>query len=95
MLQPSILALLSALTIVFGLVVDRFGGAWGQPLVSVWVWALCALLMAAHPARRVRLLACLVIATAGEVVLSLAWGLYDYRLGNLPLFVPPGHVLLY
>ncbi len=93
--QTLTLALLCALTIAFGLVADRFGGAWGQPLVSVWVWALCALLVAAHPAQRSRLLACLVIATAGEVVLSLVWGLYDYRLGNLPLFVPPGHVLLY
>lgn len=93
--RSSILALLSALTIAFGLVADRFGGAWGQPLVSVWAWAVCALLVAACPAQRVRLLACLVIATAGEVVLSLVWGLYDYRLGNLPLFVPPGHVLLY
>jgi hypothetical protein len=37
---------------------------------------------------------CLVIATIGEVVLSVVWGLYAYRLGNVPLFVPPGHVLL-
>ena len=40
------------------------------------------------------LMACLVIATAGEIVLSLGWGLYTYRLDNIPLFVPPGHVLL-
>ena len=26
---------------------------------------------------------------------SLAWGLYDYQFGNVPLFVPPGHALLY
>jgi hypothetical protein len=29
------------------------------------------------------------------VVLSLVWHIYDYRLGNLPLFVPPGHVMLF
>jgi hypothetical protein len=34
------------------------------------------------------------IATAGELFLSLAWGLYTYRLGNVPLFVPPGHALM-
>jgi hypothetical protein len=34
--------------------------------------------------------ACLVIATAGELVLSLVWGLYDYRLGNLPSSCRPG-----
>jgi hypothetical protein len=39
-------------------------------------------------------MACLVLATAGELFLSLVWGLYTYRLGNIPFFVPPGHVLL-
>jgi hypothetical protein len=43
----------------------------------------------------VALVLCLLIATAGEVILSLVWGLYDYRLHNIPLFVPPGHVLLF
>ena len=89
------LALLVGLTIALGLVADRFGGAWGQPLVSLWAWGLCGMLLWRERAWRPRLLACLVIATAGELVLSLVWGLYDYRLGNLPLFVPPGHVLLY
>lgn len=83
------------LTILVGLAVDRHGGAWGQPLVSLWVWLLFGVLMIQAAALRLRLMACLLIATAGEVVLSLVWGLYDYRLGNLPLFVPPGHVLLY
>jgi len=89
------LSLVVVLTIAVGLLADRFGGAWGQPLVNVWAWALCGLLLWREAAWRSRLLACLVIATVGEVVLSLVWGLYDYRLGNLPLFVPPGHVLLY
>lgn len=83
------------LTILVGLAVDRHGGVWGQPLVSLWVWLLFGVLMVQAAGLRLRLLACLLIATAGEVVLSLVWGLYDYRLGNLPLFVPPGHVLLY
>ena len=83
------------LTILVGLAVDRHGGAWGQPLVSLWVWLLFGVLMFQAADLRLRLLACLLIATAGEVVLSLVWGLYDYRFGNLPLFVPPGHVLLY
>jgi hypothetical protein len=88
-------ALLASFTILAGLVLDRFGGAWGQPLVSLWVWGLFGVLVYRSAGLRAQLLACLAIATAGEVVLSLAWGLYDYRLGNLPLFVPPGHVLLY
>src|SRR3712207_5764707 len=35
------------------------------------------------------------IATCVELFLSMVWGLYQYRLGNVPLFVPPGHGLLY
>ena len=83
-------------TIAIGLVVDARGGPWGQLAVSVAAWALLARLwLVSHPSQRPALLACLVYATAGEVFLSLAWGLYDYRLGNIPLFVPPGHVLLF
>jgi hypothetical protein len=35
------------------------------------------------------------IATGVELFLSLVWGLYQYRWGNVPLFVPSGHGLLY
>src|SRR4051794_23115695 len=34
-------------------------------------------------------------ATIGEVTGSLVWGVYRYRLHNLPLFVPPAHGLVY
>jgi hypothetical protein len=54
-----------------------------------------ALLRASARADRIAYLLCLAFATGGEVFLALVWGIYDYRLGNLPLFVPPGHVLLY
>ena len=46
-------------------------------------------------AGRTMMLLCLAYASIGEVLLSLVWRVYDYRLGNLPLFVPPGHVLLF
>jgi len=35
------------------------------------------------------------IATLGEIVLSLGWGLYSYRHAVIPLYVPPGHGLFY
>jgi hypothetical protein len=83
-------------TIAIGLFVDQHGGAHGQFAVNVLAWAALARLWSlSAPAQRPALLACLVFATAGEVFLSLVWGLYDYRLGNIPLFVPPGHVLLF
>ncbi|HMV54525.1 MAG TPA: hypothetical protein PLV48_00540 [Rhodocyclaceae bacterium] len=89
-------ALLIAFTIAAGLALDQFGGPWGQPVVNLWAAGLLAWLAARRLAQQWRaLLACLLFATAGEIVLSLVWGLYDYRLGNIPLFVPPGHVLLY
>jgi hypothetical protein len=31
----------------------------------------------------------------GEVTGSLVWGVYHYRLHNLPLFIPPAHGLVY
>ena len=36
-----------------------------------------------------------LFATIGEVTGSLVWGVYHYRLHNLPLFIPPAHGLVY
>jgi hypothetical protein len=36
-----------------------------------------------------------VVATCAEVVGSIVWGVYTYRLENLPSFVPPCHGLVY
>lgn len=83
-------------TIAIGLLVDQGWAAHGQAAVNAAAWLVFALLWwRSAPGQRPLLLACLAFATAGEVFLSLAWGLYDYRLGNIPLFVPPGHVLLF
>lgn len=82
-------------TIVAGLWIDQ-SYAWGQGVVNAVAWAVFVLLWIRSPREeRPALAFCLVFATAGEIFLSLAWGLYDYRLGNIPLFVPPGHVLLF
>jgi hypothetical protein len=83
-------------TIVLGLLVDQHWARHGQAVVSAAAWIVCAALWVRSDARqRPALAACLLFATAGEVFLSLGWGLYQYRLGNVPLFVPPGHVLLF
>ena len=39
--------------------------------------------------------AAIIIATTGEVVLSLGWGLYTYRNALIPLYVPFGHGVFY
>lgn len=61
---------------------------------AVWLIFLAMLVRAPH-GERLSLLACLVYATLGEITLALSWGLYEYRLGGIPLFVPPGHALLF
>ena len=45
--------------------------------------------------RRAQTLGVIVFATIGEVTGSLIWGLYTYRLHNLPMFVPPAHGLVF
>jgi len=37
----------------------------------------------------------LFIALAGEVLFSLVLGMYEYRLENIPVYVPPGHAIIY
>ena len=67
----------------------------GQVAIGLAVWALLLMLLAPLPAQERHLyLACVTIATAGELFLSLVWGLYVYRLDNVPMFVPPGHALM-
>jgi len=88
--------LLIVITVVAGLALDQHWARHGQVVVSAITWLVLLALWTRTGAReRPSLVACLAFATAGEVFLSLVWGLYDYRLGNIPLFVPPGHVLLF
>jgi hypothetical protein len=42
-----------------------------------------------------QVVAAIIIATTGEVVLSLDWGLYTYRNALIPLYVPFGHGVFY
>jgi hypothetical protein len=78
------------------LFVDQHVGYGGQLLLGVATAGVLAALLAVQP-RTVRLqtLAVVGIATVGEIIGSLIWGLYHYRLENLPAFVPPGHGLVY
>ncbi|MDB5807391.1 MAG: putative rane protein [Betaproteobacteria bacterium] len=94
--RPWALVALIAFTITAGLWADRAYGWAGQVAVSLLVWLELALLCANLP-RGIgeRLVACTWISGCGEIIASLVWGLYDYQFGNVPLFVPPGHALLY
>jgi hypothetical protein len=83
-------------TLALGIPLDASAAAWSQPLVSAWAWvALLWITWRVSTAERRALAACVVLATAGELFLKDVWGLYEYRLHNLPLFIPPGHALVY
>src|SRR5262245_8910376 len=79
-----------------GLWADRGVGQGRQLLLGLLTAAVLAGLLLLHPRSiRVQTLGVVAIATLGEVVGSLIWGLYSYRLDNLPAFLPPGHGLVF
>ena len=93
-LAPSLL-LAAIAVLALGLWADIHVDLPGQLAIGALVWAFALALIAPLPAAERRFyLACIAIATAGELFLSLVWGLYTYRLGNVPMFVPPGHALM-
>jgi hypothetical protein len=68
-------------------------GQWGLGLGTTAVLVLCSWRL---PGRLRLLLGCILVVSIGfEVVGSIVWGAYTYRLGNVPSFVPPGHALVY
>jgi hypothetical protein len=85
-----------AIWIVCGLWLDGQVGQTGQIALGILTACYLAGLLAMHSsAVRLQTLGVVMFATLGEVVGSLIWGLYDYRLENLPAYVPPGHGLIY
>jgi hypothetical protein len=84
----------SALFMVVLLLIDRAGLAQQLALgaaTAAFVWIFV---------RRCdvdprQVICCILVATTGEVILSLGWGLYTYAHAVIPLYVPPGHGLFY
>ncbi len=79
-----------------GLLLDRYSDLSQQALLGLATW--CLLLVAFRyltPNERAQTTVVVVVATTAEILGSVIWGVYAYRLGNLPLFVPPGHGLVY
>jgi hypothetical protein len=78
------------------LAVDQYADARAQLLLGAATWA--ALILACRPldaARRAQVAVVVVVATGAEITGSIIWGVYTYRLENLPSFVPPAHGLVY
>ena len=89
-------SIIIVLLLIGGLFIDQTIEFWGQTFANVLIFLFFLwLLKSGNQAERLSLILCVVYATAGEMFLSLVWGLYEYRLHNIPLFVPPGHALLF
>ena len=74
----------------------RFRAFWpqcGLGLLTFGVLWCCSRYLPAEQRRQVWV--CMIVATGFEVFGSLIWGVYRYQLGNIPLYVPPGHGLVY
>jgi hypothetical protein len=67
-----------------------------QDVLGVCAWGiLFACTRFSSPAERRQVWIMVGVATCVEIWSSIIWGIYRYRFGNLPLFVPPGHGLVY
>jgi hypothetical protein len=80
-----------------GLFADsRVTALWQQDLLGAL--SFTALFLAALKVpkeQRVQIWICVAIATGYEIFGSLIWGIYHYRMHNLPLYVPAGHGIVY
>ncbi|MEP7003165.1 MAG: hypothetical protein ABI888_01365 [Chloroflexota bacterium] len=75
---------------------DSASSAGQQLLLSISAWLFLGIaLRLQSPAVRIQVITLVCVATVLEIIGSILWGAYTYRLGNLPLFVPAGHGLFY
>ena len=78
------------------LAADTQVGYGGQLALGGLTWIVLAVaLRPLAPLARAQALGVVAFATIGEVTGSLVWGVYHYRLHNLPLFIPPAHGVVY
>ena len=78
------------------LLVDTQVALEGQLALGALTWAALAWVLLPETALvRAQTLVVVCVATCGEVVGSIIWGVYTYRLENLPGFVPPAHGLVF
>lgn len=68
----------------------------GQLLLGALTWCVLAIVARPLPAeRRAQVAVVICAATVAELTGSILWGVYSYRLHNLPTFVPPAHGLVF
>src|SRR5258707_2264678 len=80
------------------LAADHFASFREQLALGALTWLVllaAGLRLLSTPLQRAQLVGVVVFATIGELTGSILWGVYRYRLHNLPVFVPPAHGLVY
>jgi hypothetical protein len=81
---------------LIGLWLDRIVSLPWQYLLGALCWVMLWLaLRSATRAERIQTLVVIAVATCFEIIGSIIWGAYIYRHHNLPMFVPPGHGMVY
>jgi hypothetical protein len=74
------------------LAIDTQVGLHWQYVLGAVTWLVLLAALRPLPAlARAQALGVVAFATVGELTGSLIWGVYHYRLHNLPLFIPPAH----
>lgn len=76
------------------LALDR-EGLTAQLILGLATVALLAWIARGSGVGRRQIVCAVILATCGEVVFSLIWGLYTYQHAIIPLYVPPGHGIFY
>jgi hypothetical protein len=93
---PAVAAGAGAAYLAALLALDHYADYHEQLALGVVTFAVLAGALTRVPLEvRAQALGVVCFATIGEVTGSLLWGVYHYRLHNLPLFVPPAHGLVY
>ncbi len=94
--SPGCFCLITVSYMVVVLGIEPYTDYSQQLMLGVSTWVFLGLIFAyLSPIERAQATLVVLIATLGEVLGSVLWGVYEYRLGNLPLFVPPGHGIVY
>jgi hypothetical protein len=94
--RPSVQGAVGVAYLAALLAADHFASFREQLALGALTWlVLVFALRHATLERRAQVVCVVVFATIGELTGSIIWGVYRYRLHNLPLFVPPAHGIVY
>jgi len=94
--SPGALGGATALATIPALALEPHAGVGGEMTIAAWYSVVLIAAARSLPTeQRYRAAGVVVVASAAEVLCSVVIGLYSYRRGGIPAFVPPGHGLIY